>query len=137
MEMRALCLGQSKKSRPLPDPNHHANTSSKTENNRHRNKTNHRTETEQSHQQQHDACEKSRHLQTIDTISRRNPGKDGNKRAGGSGNLHPRTPKNRNDDTGDNRRINTLLRFDAGGNGKSHRQRQGNNTNDNSRNHVA
>src|SRR3546814_9150956 len=52
------------------------------------------------------------------------PGQDHDERAGGSGDLHPRTSEQRHRNAGDDRRVQPLLRLDPRRDRERHRQRQ-------------
>ena len=88
VEMLAAGFGQAEKRRPLPHENHHADAGSKTHNHRHGDEAYHAAEAEQAHKQQYDAGKESGDLQAVEAEFGGDAGEDGDKRAGGAGNLH-------------------------------------------------
>src|SRR6185436_3963826 len=115
---------------PLSGPDDDSDAGSEPGDHRIGNEFDDRTEARDSEQQQDHAGQQSSDLQTVDAVLSSDAGEDDDKGAGGTCYLQPATAEQRNDDTGDDRRVETLLGLRTRSDRKSHRERQSYHTDD-------
>jgi hypothetical protein len=87
-------------------------------------------------QEQYQSRHQCRNLQPVDAMVGGDPGEDDDERAGRPGNLQAAAAQHRNHEARHDRRVQSLFRLGSRGNGKGHRQRQGNHPDDDARHDI-
>ena len=128
--------GQSQKVLDLTCQNRHCNPGRKTGRNGIWDIFNQRSEPEQSHQNQQNACHDSSNDQAVHSALCHNSCHNRCKGSRRSCNLYPGTSQKRDDETGNNRSVNSLLRCYSRCKCQCNRKRQCNNCHNDPRYHI-
>ena len=133
---RRILEGQAEKILDLTDHNRDGNAECKSRGNRAGDVFEQLAESANAHDDQQDARHDRRKDQAVHAVRRDDPGNDRCKCRGRTGNLHTAAAEERDQESGDNRGIETLLRIDTGSKRKRDGKRQRYDRDDHARDQV-
>ena len=127
---------QSEEILPLPDPDDDGDAGREADDDGARDELDHAAEPRESHDQQDETGHDRGGLQARDAVLRGDAGEHGDEGAGGPGDLHARSAKQRGHEAGDDGGVQALRGRRARGDGKGHRQRHGHDAHDQARDEL-